>query len=105
VRVANTPAPIAARLHASAAVSLNMALNNDINARACEILSASGCLLTDQLQLQSGMEMCFVNENILLDAILVSWRVHRFRRFPEVGRSNVVSSRASSMDAICRNFP
>ena len=59
VRVVRTAAPIAARLYASVAVSLNMALNNDINSRVFEVLSAGGCLLTDRLEPQSGMHTLF----------------------------------------------
>ena len=58
-RVVRTAAPIAARLYASVAVSLNMALNNDINSRVFEVLSAGGCLLTDRLEPQSGMQTLF----------------------------------------------
>lgn len=59
VRVVRTPAEIAARLYASSSVCLNMALNNDINSRVFEVLSAGGCLLTDRLQPQSGIASLF----------------------------------------------
>jgi hypothetical protein len=39
--------------------SLNLHLNNDLNARVFEIMSAGGCLITDRQQPQSGMNALF----------------------------------------------
>ena len=47
----------AADQYASSAVSLNYSLNGDLNMRVFEIISAGGCLLTDRLSKQSGLEL------------------------------------------------
>lgn len=47
----------AADLYAASAVSFNASLNGDLNLRVFEVLSAGGCLLTDRLSPQSGMDL------------------------------------------------
>lgn len=46
----------AADLYASSLLSLNISLNGDLNLRVFEVLSAGGCLLTDRLAPESGLE-------------------------------------------------
>jgi hypothetical protein len=46
-----------ADLYASSTVSFNASLNGDLNLRNFEILSAGGCLLTDRLGSESGLEL------------------------------------------------
>ena len=47
----------AADAYANSAVSLNYSLNGDLNMRVFEVLSAGGCLLTDRLSKQSGLDL------------------------------------------------
>jgi hypothetical protein len=47
----------AADMCASSAVSFNASLNGDLNLRVFETLSAGGCLLTDRLSVQSGLDL------------------------------------------------
>ena len=47
----------AADMCASSVVSFNASLNNDLNLRVFETLSAGGCLLTDRLSAQSGLDL------------------------------------------------
>lgn len=47
----------AADMYASSAVSFNASLNGDLNLRVFEILSAGGCLLTDRLSPESGIDL------------------------------------------------
>jgi len=47
----------AADMCASSAVSFNASLNGDLNLRVFETLSAGGCLLTDRLSVQSGLNL------------------------------------------------
>jgi len=49
---------ISAEIFASSLVSFNASLNGDLNMRVFEILSAGGCLLTDRLAPQSGLDLC-----------------------------------------------
>ncbi len=46
-----------ADLYANSVASLNASLNGDLNLRVFEVLSAGGCLLTDRLSQQSGLDM------------------------------------------------
>jgi glycosyl transferase family 1 len=46
-------------LHAAATVSFNCSLNGDLNQRVFEVLAAGGCLLTDRLAPQAGLELLF----------------------------------------------
>jgi hypothetical protein len=46
-------------LHAAATVSFNCSLNGDLNQRVIEVLAAGGCLLTDRLAPQAGLELLF----------------------------------------------
>jgi glycosyltransferase involved in cell wall biosynthesis len=50
-----TPAD-AARLYAGSRVSLNASLNGDLNLRVFEVLAAGGCLLTDRLSPEAGLD-------------------------------------------------
>lgn len=59
VRVASTPARIAARLYHRVEVSLNLVLNGDTNARVFEILGSGGTLVTDRLEQQCGVGALF----------------------------------------------
>ena len=43
--------------YASSAVSLNCSLNGDLNLRVFEVLAAGGCLLTDRLSAQAGLDL------------------------------------------------
>ena len=47
----------AAEQYAASAVSLNCSLNGDLNMRVFEIIAAGGCLLTDRLSPQSGLDL------------------------------------------------
>lgn len=47
----------AARLYNSCSISLNVSLNADLNFRVMEILAAGGCLLTDRLGPDSGLDL------------------------------------------------
>ncbi len=47
----------AADMCASSLVSFNASLNGDLNLRVFETLSAGGCLLTDRLSAQSGLDL------------------------------------------------
>ena len=47
----------AADLYASSVVSFNASLNGDLNLRVFEVLSAGGCLLTDRLAPQAGLDL------------------------------------------------
>jgi glycosyl transferase family 1 len=47
----------AADMSASTLVSFNASLNGDLNLRVFETLSAGGCLLTDRLSAQSGLDL------------------------------------------------
>lgn len=46
-----------ADLFAASVASFNASLNGDLNLRVFEVLSAGGCLLTDRLSPQSGLEL------------------------------------------------
>lgn len=47
----------AADLYASSGLSLNISLNGDLNLRVFEVLSAGGCLMTDRLATESGIDV------------------------------------------------
>jgi len=49
----------APQLHAAAVVSFNCSLNGDLNQRVFEVPAAGGCLLTDRLAPQAGLEILF----------------------------------------------
>jgi hypothetical protein len=49
----------APQLHAAATVSFNCSLNGDLNQRVIEVPAAGGCLLTDRLAPQAGLEILF----------------------------------------------
>jgi hypothetical protein len=49
----------ASQLHAAATVSFNCSLNGDLNQRVIEVPAAGGCLLTDRLAPQAGLEILF----------------------------------------------
>jgi hypothetical protein len=49
----------AQNVHAAATVSFNCSLNGDLNQRVVEVLAAGGCLLTDRLAPQAGLELLF----------------------------------------------
>ena len=46
-----------AELYARSVASFNASLNGDLNLRVFEVLSAGGCLLTDRLSSQSGLDL------------------------------------------------
>ncbi len=46
-------------LHAASTVAFNCSLNGDLNQRVIEVLAAGGCLLTDRLAPQAGLELLF----------------------------------------------
>ena len=46
-----------AEVYADSVVSFNASLNGDLNLRVFEVLSAGGCLLTDRLTPQGGLEL------------------------------------------------
>lgn len=48
---------VAADRYSTSAVSLNCSLNGDLNLRIFEIIAAGGCLLTDRLSPQSGLDL------------------------------------------------
>lgn len=47
----------AAQLYNTHAISLNVSLNGDLNYRIMEVLAAGGCLLTDRLGPDSGLDL------------------------------------------------
>ncbi|MCR9256220.1 MAG: glycosyltransferase [Alphaproteobacteria bacterium] len=49
----------AAGLYAGHLGSLNISLNGDLNQRVFEVLTAGGCLITDRLAPEAGLEMLF----------------------------------------------
>jgi hypothetical protein len=49
----------ASQLYASTTVSFNCSLNGDLNQRVIEVPAAGGCLLTDRLAPQAGLEILF----------------------------------------------
>jgi len=51
-----------ANLYASSLLSFNCSLNNDLNMRIFEVISAGGCLLTDRLSEQSGLDQLFTED-------------------------------------------
>ncbi|TAN53922.1 MAG: glycosyltransferase family 1 protein [Rhodospirillales bacterium] len=51
----------AARLYGKAQIVFNCSLNGDINMRVFEVLAAGGCLVTDRLSPQAGLERLFEN--------------------------------------------
>jgi len=54
--------PLQARtLHARSRVNLNCSLNGDFNLRVFEVMASGGCLLTDRLSPQSGLERFFTD--------------------------------------------
>jgi len=55
--VTRAPQHAAADVFASSLVSFNASLNGDLNLRVFEILSAGGCLVTDRLSEQSGLDL------------------------------------------------
>lgn len=56
------PRETSADLYAGSAASLNVSLNGDLNLRIFEVLSAGGCLLTDRLSRQSGLDLILQND-------------------------------------------
>lgn len=52
----SAPREYSADLYASSLIAFNVSLNGDLNLRVFEILSAGGCLLTDRLSRQSGLD-------------------------------------------------
>jgi hypothetical protein len=55
-----------ADVYASSAVSFNASLNGDLNLRVFEILSAGGCLLTDRLSRESGLDLLLKEGRVFL---------------------------------------
>lgn len=55
VRAGRATREVSAALYAGSQVAFNASLNGDLNMRVCEVLSASGCLLTDRLAPVSGL--------------------------------------------------
>jgi len=52
----------AAKLYNSSFISLNISLNSDLNFRVMEVLAAGGCLLTDRLGPDSGLDLLFTED-------------------------------------------
>jgi len=50
---------ILARLYSKSVAALNCSLNGDLNLRIAEVLSAGGCLVTDRLRPQSGLDLLY----------------------------------------------
>jgi len=59
VGIAQLPQSDATDVYAKTAISLNVSLNGDLNLRCVEVLAAGGCLLTDQLAPQAGLDHLF----------------------------------------------
>ena len=50
---------ILAKLYSNSIVALNCSLNGDLNLRVAEVLAAGGCLVTDRLRPQSGLDLLY----------------------------------------------
>jgi len=59
LKVVRAPQHEAAKIYNSALASLNFSLNGDLNLRVFEVLAAAGCLVTDRLSPQSGLDLLF----------------------------------------------
>jgi protein O-GlcNAc transferase len=55
----SAPQKEAAAIYARSEATLNFSLNADLNLRVFEVMAAGGCLVTDQLPPQSGMDILF----------------------------------------------
>jgi len=53
-----TPA-VLAKVYSESVAALNCSLNGDLNLRIAEVLSAGGCLVTDRLRPQSGLDLLY----------------------------------------------
>jgi hypothetical protein len=60
------PQKEAASIYARSRATLNFSLNSDLNLRVFEVLSAGGCLVTDWLPPQAGLEILFAAEREFL---------------------------------------
>jgi len=56
----------ASQIYSNSLLSLNHSLNGDLNLRVFEVLAAGGCLVTDRLSPQSGLEELFQNKKHLV---------------------------------------
>ncbi|MBN2068646.1 MAG: glycosyltransferase family 1 protein [Opitutales bacterium] len=54
------------KVYATSQCTLNLSMNGDVNLRVFEVLAAGGCLLTDRLHRQAGMDLLF-DEGVHLD--------------------------------------
>ena len=55
-----------ARLYSETCVNLNISLNGDLNLRVFEVLAAGGCLFTDRLSPESGLDLLFQDRRHLV---------------------------------------
>jgi hypothetical protein len=58
-RIFEIEAPKAAQVYSQYQISFNCSLNGDLNMRVFEVLSATGCLLTDRLSAETGISHFF----------------------------------------------
>jgi len=66
VLIGQTTPPQAALYHATSLATLNCSLNGDLNLRVFEAMAAGGCLVTDRLSPQSGLDQLFRDGTHLL---------------------------------------
>lgn len=59
VTIQQLPQQLASQSYNEHVLSLNVSLNGDFNLRVMEVLAAGGCLLTDRLSPQSGLDLLF----------------------------------------------
>ena len=62
LHITSAPQKKASMLYNSYAISLNVSLNADLNFRVMEILASGGCLLTDRLGPESGLDLLLTED-------------------------------------------
>jgi glycosyltransferase involved in cell wall biosynthesis len=84
--ITRAPQVQAAQLYNRHAISLNVSLNGDLNFRIMEVLAAGGCLLTDRLGPDSGLNL-LLEENVhylaYSSAAEAAEKIHWLKRHPE----------------------
>jgi predicted O-linked N-acetylglucosamine transferase (SPINDLY family) len=109
------PQKEAASIYARSRATLNFSLNSDLNLRVFEVLAAGGCLLTDRLPPQAGLDILFASEreflsfrNIdeliplleelktnparCLEVAEAGWKAFQLRHRPEIKRRDFIET-------------